>query len=139
MADGQAIDPAQLGATQIMGILNITPDSFSDGGRYNELELAVKRARELVEAGADIIDIGGESTRPGADKVSKEEELQRVIPVIEAIVQEVDVPLSIDTYKAEVAERALQAGASIINDVWGAKADENMAKVLLLKMGRRLF
>ncbi|MBM0067751.1 dihydropteroate synthase [Alkalicoccobacillus gibsonii] len=129
MADGQAIDPAQLGATQIMGILNITPDSFSDGGRYNEVELAVKRARELVEAGADIIDIGGESTRPGADKVSKEEELQRVIPVIEAIVQEVDVPLSIDTYKAEVAERALQAGASIINDVWGAKADENMAKV----------
>ncbi|MFK3939504.1 dihydropteroate synthase [Alkalihalobacillus sp. NPDC078783] len=129
MADGQAIDPAQLGPTQIMGILNITPDSFSDGGRYNEVELAVKRARELVDAGADMIDIGGESTRPGAEKVSKDEELHRVIPVIEALVQEVDVPLSIDTYKAEVAERALQAGASIINDVWGAKADGNMAKV----------
>ncbi|MCM2677714.1 dihydropteroate synthase [Alkalicoccobacillus plakortidis] len=129
MAEAQVDFSAQLEATQIMGILNITPDSFSDGGRYNQIDLAVKRAGEMIAAGADIIDIGGESTRPGAEKVSKEEELERVIPVIEALVQEVDVPLSIDTYKAEVAERALQAGASIINDVWGAKADVNMAKV----------
>ncbi|MDQ0209231.1 dihydropteroate synthase [Alkalicoccobacillus murimartini] len=129
MADGQAGHPHDHQATQIMGILNMTPDSFSDGGCYNQVDLAVSHAKEMIADGADIIDIGGESTRPGADKVSKEEELERVIPVIEALVQEVDVPLSIDTYKAEVAERALQAGASIINDVWGAKADPNMAKI----------
>ncbi|NMH74448.1 dihydropteroate synthase [Bacillus sp. RO2] len=115
--------------TLIMGILNATPDSFSDGGKYNEVEMAVLRAKELVEQGADILDIGGESTRPGAEKVSLEMELERVIPVIQAISKEVQVPISIDTYKAEVARQAIQAGAHIINDVWGAKGDLDMPSV----------
>ncbi|TYS61805.1 dihydropteroate synthase [Sutcliffiella horikoshii] len=115
--------------TLIMGILNATPDSFSDGGKYNEVERAVLRAEELVEQGADILDIGGESTRPGAEKVSLEMELERVIPVIQAISKEVQVPISIDTYKAEVARQAIQAGAHIINDVWGAKGDPDMPAV----------
>lgn len=115
--------------TILMGILNITPDSFSDGGKFNHIEKAVKRAIEMVEAGADIIDIGGESTRPGSEKVTAEEELSRVIPVIEAIADKVNVPISIDTYKGKVAKRAIEAGAHIINDVWGAKADSNMAEV----------
>ncbi|BCB01949.1 dihydropteroate synthase [Bacillus sp. KH172YL63] len=115
--------------TLIMGILNITPDSFSDGGSYNELERAVDRAKEMVEMGADIIDIGGESTRPGHQVIPVEEEISRVVPIIEAISREVNVPISIDTYKAETARRALAAGASIINDVWGAKKDPEMAAV----------
>ncbi|MGD7055033.1 dihydropteroate synthase [Sutcliffiella horikoshii] len=115
--------------TLIMGILNATPDSFSDGGKYNEVEHAVLRAKELVAQGADILDIGGESTRPGAEKVSLEQELERVIPVIQAISKEVQVPISIDTYKAEVARQAIQAGAHIINDVWGAKEDPAMPVV----------
>ncbi|MDD9272067.1 dihydropteroate synthase [Paenibacillus sp. GCM10023248] len=115
--------------TIIMGILNITPDSFSDGGSYVKLEDAVRRARQMVEDGADIIDIGGESTRPGAAEVTEDEELRRVIPVIEAIRREIDVPLSVDTYKAEVAKQALAAGAHIINDVWGGQADPRMAEV----------
>ena len=112
-----------------MGILNVTPDSFSDGGRYNRLDRAVAHARRMVEEGADIIDVGGESTRPGHKPVPLEEELERVIPVIEALVREVDVPLSVDTYKAEVARRALEAGAHIINDVWGFRKDPEMARV----------
>lgn len=115
--------------TLIMGILNATPDSFSDGGRFNQIEMAVERAVELVGQGADIIDIGGESTRPGHVEVSIDEELERVIPVIQAISAAVKVPISIDTYKAEVAEQALKAGAHIINDVWGGKADIKMAEV----------
>ncbi|WP_153127092.1 dihydropteroate synthase [Peribacillus tepidiphilus] len=115
--------------TLIMGILNVTPDSFSDGGRYNNVEAAVSRAKKLVEDGADIIDVGGESTRPGAEKVPLEEELKRVIPIITALSKEVSVPISIDTYKAEVAKQAIEAGAHIINDVWGAKADPAMAYV----------
>ncbi len=115
--------------TLIMGILNVTPDSFSDGGKYNDSERAIMRARELVEHGADILDIGGESTRPGAEKVSLEMELERVIPIIKAISKEVQVPISIDTYKAEVAKQAIQAGAHIINDVWGAKGDPDMPAV----------
>ena len=115
--------------TLIMGILNVTPDSFSDGGRYNSVENAVIQARKLVEDGADILDIGGESTRPGSAAVSQEEELSRVIPIIEAVSKEVDVPISIDTYKAEVAKQAVEAGAHIINDVWGGKADRKMAAV----------
>lgn len=115
--------------TLIMGVLNVTPDSFSDGGKYNQLDAAVKRAKELVEHGADIIDIGGESTRPGYTPVSVEEELERVIPVIEAITKEVPVVLSIDTFKAKTAKEAIKAGAHIINDIWGAKADPDMAKV----------
>jgi len=113
-----------------MGILNTTPDSFSDGGQYTDVELAVRHARDMVLAGADLIDIGGESTRPGADPVSLDEELSRVIPVIEALRRELPgVPLSVDTYKAEVARLSLAAGAHIINDVWGCKADTRMAQV----------
>ncbi|AIE58604.1 dihydropteroate synthase [Bacillus methanolicus] len=115
--------------TIIMGILNITPDSFSDGGKYNRLESAVEHALEMVENGADIIDIGGESTRPGHEPVPLDVELERVIPVIEAVASKVKVPISIDTYKAEVARQAIKAGAHIINDVWGAKADQEMAAV----------
>lgn len=115
--------------TIVMGILNATPDSFSDGGSFNKMDEAVKRAIEMVEEGADIIDIGGESTRPGAKFIPAEEEIERVVPVIRAISKEVDVPISIDTYKADVAREALAAGAHIINDVWGAKADANMKRV----------
>jgi dihydropteroate synthase len=115
--------------TLIMGILNVTPDSFSDGGRFNQLEAAVEHAKEMVEQGADIIDIGGESTRPGAEKVSLEEELRRVIPAVKAVANELNAPISVDTYKAEVAKQAIEAGAHIINDVWGAKADPKMAEV----------
>lgn len=115
--------------TLIMGILNITPDSFSDGGKYNEKKEAVLRARKMVREGADILDIGGESTRPGSLKVPIEEELKRVIPIISAISDEIDIPISVDTYKADVAKQAIEAGAHIINDVWGAKADPKMAEV----------
>lgn len=115
--------------TLVMGILNVTPDSFSDGGRYNDVERAVAHAKELVEAGADILDVGGESTRPGHEAVDAEEELRRVLPVIQAVAKECNVPISIDTYKAEVAKQAIEAGAHIINDVWGAKRDPDMAKV----------
>lgn len=115
--------------TLIMGILNITPDSFSDGGKFSTIDLAINRAKEMLQHGADIIDIGGESTRPGASTVTQEEELDRVIPVIKNLSRVIKAPISIDTYKAEVAKQAIEAGASIINDVWGAKADPNMAKV----------
>ncbi|WP_332633159.1 dihydropteroate synthase [Halalkalibacter flavus] len=115
--------------TRIMGILNVTPDSFSDGGKYTDIELAVERAKQLVADGADIIDIGGESTRPGAKQVEVGEEIRRVIPIIEAVAKEINVPISVDTYKAEVAKLAIEAGADIINDVWGAKWDKDMAKV----------
>jgi dihydropteroate synthase len=115
--------------TYIMGILNATPDSFSDGGKYNNIEQAIEHAKVMVENGADIIDIGGESTRPGYTVISEDEEIDRVVPVIEAISKHVNVPISIDTYKAKVAERAIEAGAHIINDIWGAKADDKMAAV----------
>lgn len=115
--------------TLIMGILNVTPDSFSDGGKYSHIEKAVQHAKQMVEDGADIIDIGGESTRPGYERVSDQEELDRVIPVIEALTREVQVPISIDTYKAEVAKGAIEVGAQIVNDIWGAKFDPNMATV----------
>lgn len=115
--------------TLIMGILNVTPDSFSDGGRYNDTHRAVAHAKELIQAGADIIDIGGESTRPGFAPVEVEEELKRVLPIVSAVAKECNVPISIDTYKAEVAKQAIEAGAHIINDVWGAKRDPDMAKV----------
>ena len=115
--------------TYIMGILNVTPDSFSDGGKFNEIEAALKQVRKLVSEGADIIDIGGESTRPGAKAVTIEEEINRVVPVIEAIRKEMDVVISVDTYNSETAEAAIKAGADIINDVWGFKKDKNMANV----------
>lgn len=117
--------------TYIMGILNVTPDSFSDGGHHNEVNQAVEQALLMIREGADIIDIGGESTRPGAAEVTLEEELKRVIPVIEALAAhtEVKVPLSIDTYKAEVARQALLAGAHIVNDVWGLQREPDIAQV----------
>jgi dihydropteroate synthase len=116
--------------TLIMGILNVTPDSFSDGGRYNDVDNAVRRAFEMVEEGADIIDIGGESTRPGAEQVTLDEERKRVLPVIEALVRaKLPVPISVDTYKAQLAREALEAGAHIINDIWGFRGDPDMASV----------
>ncbi|WP_044641839.1 dihydropteroate synthase [Risungbinella massiliensis] len=115
--------------TLVMGIVNVTPDSFSDGGRYNTIEQAVLHAQKLVAEGADILDIGGESTRPGATMVSLEKELDRVVPVIEAISREVDAPISIDTYKAKVGEEAIKAGAHLLNDIWGGKKDPDMVRV----------
>lgn len=115
--------------THIMGILNVTPDSFSDGGNYTSVETAVKQAIDMEKSGADIIDIGGESTRPGHQSVSLKEELNRVIPIVQAVKDNVGIPISIDTYKAEVARRAIEAGAEIINDIWGAKKDPNIADV----------
>lgn len=115
--------------THVMGILNITPDSFSDGGRYASADLALTRAREMAEQGADIIDIGGESTRPGADPVPEDEELRRIIPLFERLSAELAVPLSVDTYKSSVARKALEAGASIVNDISGLRFSSDMAKV----------
>lgn len=112
--------------TYIMGIVNVTPDSFFDGGRYFSYQKAVDHALRLVDEGADILDIGGESTRPGAEPVSIDEELRRVIPVIEAVSKRVSIPISIDTYKARVAEEAIKAGATIINDISGLRFDPEM-------------
>jgi dihydropteroate synthase len=115
--------------TSIMGILNVTPDSFSDGGLFFHKERAVEQALRMEEEGADIIDVGGESTRPGAEKVSVQEEIERVVPVVEAIAGAVNIPISIDTCKAHVAEAALTAGASLINDISGLRFDPEMAKI----------
>lgn len=115
--------------TYIMGILNVTPDSFSDGGKFNELEKAVKRVEQMIKDGADIIDVGGESTRPNFQVVEADEEIKRVVPIIKAIREKFDIPISIDTYKAKTAEEAIKAGANLINDVWGFKKDKDMAKV----------
>lgn len=116
--------------TYIMGILNVTPDSFSDGGLYFDEKKAIEHALRLVDDGADILDIGGESTRPGSEPVSVEEEIRRTIPIIRAISKEIKVPISIDTYKAEVARHALDAGASIVNDISGLRFDPDMPKVV---------
>ncbi len=113
-----------------MGILNVTPDSFFDGGRYFNLQKAVDHAFRLIDEGADILDIGGESTRPGAEPVSIDEELRRVIPVIEALTKRISIPISIDTYKARVAEEAIQAGATIVNDISGLRFDPEMPSVV---------
>jgi dihydropteroate synthase len=118
--------------TLIMGILNVTPDSFSDGGQYDTVQAAVDQAKHMVAEGADIIDIGGESTRPGAMKVDAKEELRRVIPIIEAVSAAVDVPLSIDTYKPEVARQALESGVHMLNDIWGLTDDPEMGRVAAL-------
>ncbi|WEK54308.1 MAG: dihydropteroate synthase [Candidatus Cohnella colombiensis] len=126
--DGLTLELGQ--RTLIMGILNATPDSFSDGGKYIEVEAAVARAKQMAAEGADLIDIGGESTRPGHAAVSTEEELQRIIPIIRAVSTEVKLPISVDTYKAEVARQALEAGAHIVNDVWGLRRDAGMAAVV---------
>ena len=116
--------------TYIMGIHNVTPDSFSDGGRYDTIDAALFHARQMVKEGADILDIGGESTRPGHIQITDAEEIGRVVPVIERLKQEFDIPLSIDTYKSTVAEAALAAGADLVNDIWGLKYDEKMASVI---------
>jgi dihydropteroate synthase len=115
--------------TLLMGVLNVTPDSFSDGGLFFDKEIAISHGLKMVEEGADIIDIGGESTRPGSKPLELEEELRRVIPVIESIAKEVNVPISIDTYKSTVAQKAIEAGAEIINDISGLHFDPNLAKV----------
>lgn len=113
--------------TYIMGILNVTPDSFSDGGKYDHLDAALYHAEEMIREGADIVDIGGESTRPGHTVITDQEEIQRVVPVIEAVKSRFDVPVSIDTYKGTVAEAALKAGADLVNDIWGFKHDKRVA------------
>ncbi len=123
-------DFATTGHTYIMGILNVTPDSFSDGGKFNQIDAALKHAEEMIRDGADVIDIGGESTRPGYTKISDEEETGRVVPVIEAVKKEFGIPISVDTYKSGVAEAAAQAGADLINDIWGLKYDPHMAEVI---------
>jgi len=116
--------------TYIMGILNVTPDSFSDGGKFTDMDIAVKHAKQMVIDGADIIDIGGESTRPGSAKVGAAEEIIRVIPIVEKMVAEINAPISVDTYKAKVAEEALKVGAHMINDVWGLQKEPEIANVI---------
>ena len=116
--------------TYVMGILNITPDSFSDGGRYNNLDSALFRVEEMLKEGADIIDIGGESTRPGYEVISADEEITRVVPVIKQIKERFDIPVSLDTYKPDVAKAGIEVGADLINDIWGLKADDKMAEVI---------
>lgn len=121
---------AEKGHTYVMGILNVTPDSFSDGGKWNDLDVARRHVQEMLEEGADIIDIGGESTRPGYRLLSDEEEISRVVPAIEMVRKEFDVPISVDTYKSGVAQAALGAGADLINDIWGLKYDDKLAGVI---------
>ena len=116
--------------TYIMGILNVTPDSFSDGGRWNDRDRALRRAEEMAEEGADLIDVGGESTRPGYVPVSEQEEIERTAPVIEALKAGIDLPVSLDTCKAAVARAGISAGADLINDIWGLRQDEKMAGVI---------
>lgn len=116
--------------TYVMGILNVTPDSFSDGGKFNNLDQALYHAQEMIRDGADIIDVGGESTRPGYTMISDEEEIGRTVPVVEAIKKRMDIPVSIDTYKSQVAKANIEAGADLINDIWGLKYDEEMAPLI---------
>jgi dihydropteroate synthase len=116
--------------TAVMAILNVTPDSFSDGGLYLDREKAIARAKDIEQEGADIIDIGGESTRPGSEPVSEEEELRRILPVIEAVARAVNIPTSVDTWRAGIARRALAAGAEIVNDISGFRFDDNLPRVV---------
>lgn len=116
--------------TYIMGILNVTPDSFSDGGDFNNIDKAINHAKEMVKEGVDIIDLGGESTRPGHKYVEADEEIKRVIPVIKELKKEENVPISVDTYKAKVADEALKLGVEMINDIWGLKKDKDMASTI---------
>lgn len=112
----------------IMGILNVTPDSFSDGGKWNQMDRALLHTEEMIRDGAEIIDIGGESTRPGYQRVTEDEEIERVVPYIRAVREKFNIPVSIDTYKAKVARAAVEAGAGLINDIWGFKGDPKMAE-----------
>ena len=116
--------------TYVMGILNVTPDSFSDGGKFNQMDAALYRVEEMIREGTDMIDVGGESTRPGYEQISEEEEIARVVPVIEQIKARFDIPVSLDTYKEPVATAGIQAGVDLINDIWGLKGDEKMAAVI---------
>jgi len=127
LPDGRVL--ASRGRTLIMGILNVTPDSFSDGGLFAARDAAIAQAERMAEEGADIIDIGGESTRPGHERVTEDDEKHRVLPVLEALAKRLTLPLSIDTQKAAVAQAALAAGATIVNDVWGLQGDAGMAAI----------
>lgn len=118
------------GKTYIMGILNVTPDSFSDGGRWNDMDSMLFHVEEMLRDGMDIVDVGGESTRPGYTAISDEEEISRVVPAIKAIKSRFDIPVSLDTCKSRVAVAGIEAGADLINDIWGLKYDENMAAVI---------
>lgn len=118
------------GHTYVMGILNVTPDSFSDGGKYTQLDQALYHVEQMITDGMDIVDVGGESTRPGYNKVPDQEEIERVVPVIEAIKSRFNVPISLDTCKSEVAKAGIAAGADMINDIWGLKYDDKMAQVI---------
>lgn len=119
------------GHAYVMGILNVTPDSFSDGGKYNTLDTALYHVEQMITDGMDIVDVGGESTRPGYTQISDQEEIDRVVPVLEAIKSRFNVPICLDTYKSEVAKAGIAAGADMINDIWGLKYDDNMAKVIV--------
>ncbi|NLA69780.1 MAG: dihydropteroate synthase, partial [Clostridiales bacterium] len=119
-----------LSNTHIMGILNVTPDSFSDGGKWDSYDAAMSHVQLLLDGGTDIIDVGGESTRPGHQKISSQEEIERVAPIVEALKKNFDVPVSIDTYKSEVAEAAFKAGADMVNDIWGFLYDGKMAPLV---------
>ncbi len=116
--------------TYVMGILNVTPDSFSDGGKFNQMDKALLHVDEMIQDGMDILDIGGESTRPGYVIMPWEEEVERVLPFVERIQAEFDIPISLDTYKSQVAKAGIDAGVHLINDIWGLKFDENIAKVI---------
>lgn len=118
------------GKTYIMGILNVTPDSFSDGGRWTQMNAALRHVEDMLAEGMDILDIGGESTRPGYTLISDQQEIDRVVPVIEAVKERFDVPISLDTYKSSVAKAGLSAGVDLINDIWGLKYDPDMADVI---------
>ena len=116
--------------TYVMGILNVTPDSFSDGGKWNHIDMALKHAEDMINDGAHIIDVGGESTRPGHSKISDEEEIERTAPVIEKIKANFDIPVSIDSYKSSVAKATIESGADLVNDIWGFKYDDKMADLV---------
>ncbi|WP_092478685.1 dihydropteroate synthase [[Clostridium] polysaccharolyticum] len=116
--------------THVMGILNVTPDSFSDGGSWNQKDKALQHVEEMIQDGAAIVDVGGESTRPNYTKIADEEEIERVVPVIEAIKRNFDIPVSVDTYKSKVAREACKAGADLVNDIWGLKYDDEMAEIV---------
>lgn len=116
--------------TYVMGILNVTPDSFSDGGKFNNRDNALKHVEEMIRQGADVIDVGGESTRPGYTSISEEEEISRIAPIVSDIKSRFDITVSLDTYKSKVALAGIEAGADLINDIWGLQYDENMGKVI---------
>lgn len=118
------------GHTYVMGILNVTPDSFSDGGKFNDLDKALYHVQEMITDGMDIVDIGGESTRPGYTLLPEEEEINRVIPIIENVKSRFDIPISLDTYKGKVAQAGIEAGIDLVNDIWGLKYDRTLPEII---------